>query len=301
MPLHIDHRPQTLKEVVGNKLTVTKLESILVKESKPHSFLFAGPSGCGKTTLGRILASALGCLEKDVQEINASNNRGIDTIRDIISTMRYKPLTGVARAYILDEFHQTTKDGQNAILKALEDTPEHVYFILCTTEPQKLLTTIQNRCHRFDVENLNEDELTILIKKTLRKERKRVPTEAITYIAEKAEGCPRLALIMLDDIIDLDESLQIAALQSFKTQESMVVTLCQSLLSKSKWSVLAKILKGIQEEPETVRRAVLGYMTTVMLSKDTPRAAVVFDCFSEPFYNTGKAGLVFACYNTLLE
>ena len=131
MPLHLDYRPKNLEELFGNKTTVNSLDAIIKREDDiPHAFLFAGPSGCGKTTLARIVAGALEVSDRDFVEINAANNRGIETARDILRTMGFKPVSGPVRVYLLDEVHMGTRDFQTALLKALEDTPSHVYFLL---------------------------------------------------------------------------------------------------------------------------------------------------------------------------
>jgi len=295
MPLHLEHRPDKLDDVIGNKGLVQKLGSLLNKKSKPHSYLFHGPSGCGKTTLGRILMKELGCESGNIQEVNASNNRGIDTMRDIIAGLKYKPMNGSKRGFILDEFHQTTKDAQNAILKALEDTPGHIFFVLCTTDPQKLLTTVRNRCSTFEVRKLEEEELFTLLKKVSRKEKKRLSKEVLEQIAEYSDGCPRQSLVILDQIIDLSAEEQLKNIKDIKDQEAQTIDLCRALLKNESWKRVAKILSGIQEDPEKVRWAVMGYMKSVVLKSKNQQASLVFECFAEPFYNSGMAGLVFAC------
>jgi len=125
-PLHIDYRPKTLKEMEGNRSTVDSLQAVLSRESDiPHAFLFSGSAGCGKTSLGRIVASELGCAPADFREIDTADFRGIDTIREIKNQARLKPLAGKVRVWLLDEFHKSTADAQNALLKILEEPPSH--------------------------------------------------------------------------------------------------------------------------------------------------------------------------------
>ena len=104
MPLHLDHRPKTLKKVVGQGATVAALKAVLDRDDIPHAFLFHGPSGCGKTTLARIVAKKLGCSEMDIKELNVADVRGIDSVREISRTMMLRPMGGNARVWILDEF-----------------------------------------------------------------------------------------------------------------------------------------------------------------------------------------------------
>jgi DNA polymerase-3 subunit gamma/tau len=302
MPLHTDYRPKTLEEIVGNKATVSSLSSILNRERKkiPHAYLFHGPSGCGKTTFARIVSNELGCSEHDYIEINAGNNRGIDTARNILKNLRYKPLVGETKVILLDEVHATTKDFQNALLKSLEDTPSHVYFILCTTDPQKLLLTVRNRCMMFEVKKLSEEKLIEILRNVCEKETNKIEHVTLEQIANKADGCPRQALILLDGVIDLGPRERRRAIQSFKTQEEKTIDLCRALLKKDKWLNISKILKGLEDEPEKVRWSVLGYMNSVLLGgNNNVQASITIIMFQEPFYDTGKAGLTLAAYKSI--
>ena len=301
MPLHTDHRPKKFEEIVGNKATVKSLESVLNREKKkiPHAFLFHGASGCGKTTLARIISDILGCSEFDYLEINAGNSRGIETIRSILKTINLKPLGGSVRVILFDEVHATTKDFQNALLKSLEDTPSHVYFILCTTDPKKLLLTIRNRCMMFEVKKLSEEGLQGLLNEVSNAEDSDIKFETLKQIASKAEGCPRQALILLDQVIDLDPREMRRSIQSFKTQEEKVIDLCRALIKKDKWSTVATILKGLDDDPETVRYSVLGYMNSVLLGSVNIQASIVLSMFQDPFYDSGKAGLTLASFKSV--
>src|SRR5437773_2031788 len=127
--LYKKHRPRKFADVVGQPRAVAALESMVAAGEVPHSVLFAGPSGTGKTTLARILARELGC-GKNFKEINAAESRGIDSIREVQSVMGLAPMGGKCRVWLWDEAHRLTPDSQSALLKTLEDTPSHVYFML---------------------------------------------------------------------------------------------------------------------------------------------------------------------------
>lgn len=292
MPLHIDYRPESLDEFIGNSKTARNLRTILNNKNRPHVFLFQGPSGCGKTTLARITAKELGCAHHDLVEINASNNRGIETAREIVMNIRFLPTVGETRVYILDEAHQTTKDFQNAMLKILEEPPSHVYFMLCTTEPEKLLKTVRTRCATFAVGFLDEKRLTKILWRTAKKAK--LSVENISTIVEVSGGCPREALIMLEMFSEGGEPEP-------SRHRKQVIDLCRAIWQGEKWIKLADILKDLEDEPERVRMAVLGYCNTILLSKDYPRAALIMEHFNAPLYNTGKPGLTLMVYNAWSE
>lgn len=301
MPLHISYRPKDFDEVIGNEGVVGSLKSIFTRESDyPHAMLFQGPSGCGKTTLARIVKDSLGCLGQDFVEINASNNRGIDTARQIVDGMKFKPFVpgSKSRVYLLDEVHQITGDAANAFLKALEDTPDHVYFLLCTTDPGKLLLTIRNRCMVFEVQALRDKQIEDLLWWVLKQEQfDDMSVDIIKQIVEVAEGCPRQALVAMDQIIDMPADKMASAIQDMRAGDKNTADLCKALLGKQTWSRVRLLLKQMDlSNPETIRRAVIGWMAAEAMKGDSSQAAMVYEDFKDPFYNTGKAGLTMACY-----
>lgn len=302
MPLHVDNRPRSFDEMVGNLPTIESLKSVIEREDRPHSYLFSGPAGCGKTTLARICANVLGATGSDLVEFNTSNTRGIDTARRIISDMGYKPVHGKVRVFILDEVHQTTRDFQDAMLKAIEEPPNHVYFFLCTTDPEKLLGTIKSRCTQFTVAKLPVNRLKGLLSSTCKENKITITDEVLDEICRASDGTPRDALVILDQIRDLPEQYQIKAVREAVIDEKTVIDLCRRLLNpKVKWNLIQPILKGIPtDNPEKVRYAVLGYMSSVLLNEDNPQAALIIECFSQPFHYSGKAGLIKACYDVVV-
>jgi DNA polymerase-3 subunit gamma/tau len=307
-PLHLKYRPTNLEEIVGNKGVISSLKSVLDrKEGTPHAFLFSGPSGCGKTTLARIIKTNLGCSDVDYQEMNVANVRGIDTIREIAQNCTFAPYDGKVKIFLLDEAAKLTNDAQNALLKLLEDTPSHVYFILCTTDPEKLIKTIRTRCTTYQVQSLPDHDIRKLLSYVLKKERvEDFPEKAIAEICKTANGSPRQALVILDAVIDIqndDEMLN--SILDYNFSEKNAVDLCKALLERQKWSVISGILKALlskdeedkdADRAEKIRYAVLGYMTSVLLSNDNDLAMTIIREFSDPFFNNGKAGLVGACY-----
>jgi len=305
MPFHTTYRPDDFSEVIGNKSVIRSLEAIFEKgKGFPHSYLLHGPSGAGKTSIARIIAKKLKCSSHDFREMDFGRERGIDVIREMSKNTFYKPLDGGTKVVLIDEAHQMTKDASNALLKILEEPPSHAYFILCTTDPQKLLTTVRNRCMEFEVNALSDKQMKILLHRVCEKEASReVKNKILKKIIDKAEGCPRHALQLLEQIISLSEKHQLKAIKAFQTQEEKVIDLCRALLNKERWSKIAKIIKGIEggEDPERVRLAVLGYMASVMLGseKGNTQAIIAINNFKDNFYSSGRSGLILSSFKSI--
>jgi DNA polymerase-3 subunit gamma/tau len=290
---------------VGNKAIVDSIESIFSRKSDfPHAYLFHGPTGCGKTTLARIIARMLGCADEAVMEYNTANTRGIDTIRQLAEDCQYMPMTGSVRVYILDEIHRQTKDAKESLLKLLEDPPSHVYFILCTTEPQSLPPTMIGRCHSYQVKPLKSSEMRSLLISVLKKEKiEDYPDTILKEIIHLSEGHPRNALVLLDAVIDMqDESTAVEALSSVTISEADTKELCQSIMQREPWDKVRVNVKAVltDYEPEKVRQAILGYLSAVLLnSKQNDRISAMIDVFSEPNFYNAKAGIVNQIYVAL--
>jgi DNA polymerase-3 subunit gamma/tau len=304
MNLYRKHRPEDFSEVRGNEEAVAALAAQFEKPDHAHCFLFYGPSGCGKTTLARIVAkTVLGASDLSIHEINSSDNRGIDTARDLQDKMRFRSSDGAPTVFIIDEVHQTTKDWQNAMLKPLEDTPEHVYFMLCTTEPGKLIKALHTRLTTVEVKPLTEEELIKLAMKVAKKEGWTIPKEAYEKMASEAGGSPRQMLVFLEKIGSLDSvEDMLKNIASAEAVEVEGIALCRALLSNRPWKELSGILQGLKnEEPEKLRRAVLGYMNSVLLNSGKHNAGIIMQAFSENTYDSGFPGLVLMAFTAHSE
>ena len=294
MEIYRKYRPNTLDEMVGNEATIKSLKKEL--ENGSHTFLMTGPAGCGKTTLARIMAKEVGAGPLSIHEINSAENRGIDTAREVMEQMRFNPSDGEAIVWIFDECHQWLAPVQNAFLKALEDTPAHCYFFLCTTDPQKLIAPLKTRCSIINVKPLTNEEMLYLLKRTARQEKIKIGNEVYERICEIAQGGGRKGLKLLAKVIYLDtdeERLEVLkAGEDNETEES--IELCRALCKKTNIKTLFSLLKNIDtSDPEKVRQGVMGYMNACLL-KGAVSAEIVatMQAFSSAdTYRNGKSAL----------
>lgn len=307
MNLYRKVRPTTFDELIGNEVEIESLRKLLKKKEK-QCFVISGESGCGKTTIARIAAKEVGADNLSIKEINSSNNRGIDTARELQNDMKYRLPDGKAKVFIIDEAHGTTQDWKRAMLKPLEDTPKDTYFFLCTTNPKKLFQgdegkAIKTRCTEIKVSPLDPKLIYRLLKKTARSEDIELETDILEEISENCNGSPRAAIELLEKVAVLDDKKsQLKAITSLSEAEEQTIDLCRALLKPDRWGVIGKIVKELKDlDVENIRYAVLGYMNAVLLNSGKGQAAWVIECFEEPFYNSGKAGLTSACYRSISD
>lgn len=301
MSLYNKYRPSKLSEIWGNEEMVRCLSAILEKPRKdiPHAFLFVGPAGTGKTTSARILAHELECNGRDLNEINIADFRGIDTAREIRSKMSLLPsFISKSRVWIMDEIARATVDSQTALLKMLEDPPNHVFFALCTTDPQKLLKTIKSRCAIFTTQTLETEVLAEGLRKICNKERKRINKDLLKKIAENAGGHPRTAIVSLDKIIDLSPDQQSTHIDELESEDAQTIELCRALFKKGSWKKTSAILKGLNSEPESIRYAVVGYAKAILMKNSNEVAFDMLNIFTKKKYVDQFELIAMCCAHT---
>ena len=298
MSLPQKYRPASFDEVAGakNRATVSALRKLLESGNPPHAYALVGPFGSGKTTISRLIANALGCVGDDFRELDSADFRGIDHIRDLRRLSHYKPMHGPCRVWLLDECAKLTNDAQHALLKGLEDPPDHCYYVLATTDPEKLLPTIRSRCSTHQVHLLADDEMLRLLRRVAAREGAEVPVPALRRVVEAARGHARDALQMLETVIADPASAEAVALGASEAQAKSI-DLCRALIQPGGWKKVRTILADLRnDDPEEIRRAVMGYCASVLLGGENPRAGEVMQQFADPTYDNGFPGLVLAAY-----
>lgn len=298
--LYKRYRPVSLKEVIGQDKAVKQLQAFIKKGNLPHCMLMAGPSGTGKTTLARILKDHLECGETDFFEMNTADFRGIDMVRDIRSLIHLAPMFGKSRMWVFDEAANISRDGQEALLKILEDTPKHVYFVLATTDPQKLKPTILTRCYRFDLQPIDNESMETLLQNVMEKEEIELADNVRDKLIEVAKGSARRALVLLEQIASLDEDEQLDTLQKGDPEKTAWDLVKALIYSPGKWDEVKKILDTLSkdEEPESLRRYVLSVATTELMKGGgkANRANFIINAFEGNWFDGGRASLVSRCW-----
>lgn len=219
--LYRKYRPSNFDEVVGQTHIIQTLKNAIVQNRIAHAYLFCGPRGTGKTSIAKIFAKTLNCTNSqdapcgvcenckmaangshpDIIEIDAASNNGVDEVRNLIDKVKYAPMQGKYKIYIIDEVHMMTSGAFNALLKTIEEPPAHVIFIFATTEPDKVLPTIISRCQRFDFNKVSVNDIKYRLSVVCKNEGIEIDQDGLTLIAQLADGGMRDALSILDQCV----------------------------------------------------------------------------------------------------
>lgn len=233
------YRSKSFEDLVGQDVLVKTLENAINANRIHHAYILSGIRGCGKTSTARILAKALNCEQGpsiswakddsqvkaiengnhvDVLEFDAASHTGVDDIKELFEGVHYKPVQGKYKVYIIDEVHMLSKQAFNALLKTLEEPPEHVKFIFATTEVNKIPVTVLSRCQRFDLKRISSDDLFTHFANILKEEKVKFEDEALQLISKAADGSARDGLSLLDQAIALADDDKI----TYKSVSSMI-------------------------------------------------------------------------------
>ncbi len=262
------YRPQKFKNLIGQNTLVEILSNAILKNRLAHAYVLNGVRGVGKTTTARIIAMSINCKEKqvndfepcgncksctsigsdgnlDVIEMDAASNTGVDDVREIIDNVKYKPILGDFKIFIIDEVHMLSKSAFNALLKTLEEPPGHVKFIFATTELKKIPITVLSRCQRFDLHRIENKILSEYINKIAKLEKINIETDAVSLIVRSADGSVRDALSLLDQAISNEKP---------KIDSDHIIEMLGLADREKIFNLLTSILKGDSADSLSIYR-----------------------------------------------
>jgi len=290
LALYRKYRPQYFSEVIGQKHIVQTLKNQIETDKVGHAYLFCGSRGTGKTSIAKIFARSINCENVsngdacgncavckslgvnniDILEIDAASNNGVDEIRDLREKVKYPPVNGRYKVYIIDEVHMLSTNAFNALLKTLEEPPKHVVFILATTEVHKLPATILSRCMRFDFKLLAVEELVGLLEKILKQENVGYEEKALNLIARAGEGSVRDTLSIADmcisysgDSLTYDNVIEVLG----TTEKEKLTILSDKILNRNLGEALLELDKILSsgKSPLVLSRDMISYFRDLLI------------------------------------
>lgn len=303
--LYLKYRPNKWSEVIGQKSAVISIRRALKKDIA-RTFLLTGPSGVGKTTIARLIAKEVGCSDENVYEIDGATNTGIDDMREVARRLSYSTMDGTPRCVIIDEVHAVSQQALKSLLKILEEPPEGVYWVLCTTEASKVPKVVKTRCLGHDLKPVPVGQIYLLLRMIKKKENYRISAEGLTEIVEVSNGSVRQAISFLAACSDFKKVALVKKVLAQDAESTQAIDLCRLLLSvatggKVRWRDLATAIKALETPPETTRIIVMRYMAAVILGGNVAKAGAalgICEHFMEPFVERdGNAPLVVAVGN----
>ena len=328
--LYRKYRPLTFDSVVGQRHIVSTLEHAVAEGRLSHAYLFCGPRGTGKTTMARILAKALlcqqaegaraqgasGCMpdgtcpeceaiaagtHPDVYELDAASRTGVDNVREeIINSVSFAPVRGAYKVYIIDEVHMLSPAAFNALLKTLEEPPAHVVFILCTTDPQKILETILSRCQRFDFHRISMEDIEGRLRYVCEQEGFECDEEALQIVARHARGGMRDALSTLEQLsVFGDGAVRVGDARSLLGEASgaILTQFSKGIATRDVATLFGLVRAQVEEGNDLleVTRDLVSHMRDVYTARVAGTAPELFDC---PPENIPALGEEASCFET---
>ena len=322
-------RPSQFAEVVGQQHVLKPLEHALDKQRLHHAYLFTGTRGVGKTTIARILAKALNCEEGitatpcgkcsacleieqgrfvDLLEIDAASRTKVEDTRELLDNVQYRPTRGRYKVYLIDEVHMLSRHSFNALLKTLEEPPEHVKFLLATTDPQKLPVTILSRCLQFNLKALSNDDITQQLSYVLSQEQVQADSEALPLLARSARGSMRDALSLTDQAIAQGGgSVSIDSVRRMlgNVPVADIAALLECVLEGDAEAVMQRVDSMVSMVPDlsSVLVELQSLLHQLALVQQVPSAANVFENSDvlKPLLRRMPAELIQVFYRTVLE
>tara|TARA_Y100000589_G_scaffold159029_2_gene151385 strand:- start:1217 stop:2920 length:1704 start_codon:yes stop_codon:yes gene_type:complete len=291
-PFHQKYRPNSLDELVGQELINITLKQALTTNKIAPAYLFNGPRGTGKTSSARILAKSLNCLAYDqphitpcnscdlcnsisdgtaldIIEIDAASNTGVENVREIIERSNFAPTQARWKVYVIDECHMLSTAASNALLKTIEEPPEKVVFILATTNPERVLDTIQSRCQRFDFKRINTQQIYKHLQQISQKESIQIEEDAIKLIAKRSNGGMRDAQSLLDQLSLIPNGITKKRVEELlgEVSESELITIIESLILNDPESLIQNCCKlyDAGNEPISILEGLLSITRDLLL------------------------------------
>lgn len=299
------YRPKQFSDVIGQDHVTKTLTNQLLSGGVAHAYLFCGTRGTGKTSVAKIFASAVNCLNFkdsskicgkcenckksgiDVFELDAASNNRVEDVREIIDKVKYPPIFGKYKVYIVDEVHMFSASAFNAFLKTLEEPPSHVIFILCTTEAHKLLPTVQSRCLRFDFRTVSTQNIEKLLTGIFKKESIESEPEAVKLISEAGRGCVRDALSFAETVSAYCGNKKITTTDVSEVLGAVDTKILKELLSAILAKQTEKIVSTVEKifsvgrNASSVVRSFLDEIKTQFIATKDTRLMQIYKTFAE--------------------
>ncbi len=301
MTLAVKYRPTTLDAVIGQAGVLKALGRVLKRKPLPRAYLFTGASGTGKTTLSRILANEFAggkAGAANVIEIDAASNSGAEAMRAEVARAYHKAVgASPVKTIIVDEVHRLSAQAFDALLKPIEEPPEHVFWCLCTTRADKVPETIKTRCVTFVLKPVDEVLVYELLESVVAKEKLSTNEEVLEAIAERCGGSPRQALTDLELCAHAQTANEARALMQTALQQKGPVDLARLLIGRTapSWATIIKTITSIENaEAETIRIVITNYVAGALLRAksegEVKNLLRVLECFGTPYQSSDKLG-----------